>query len=436
MKSLTGIFFTVSVCAYAYADAMVSNVAVSQDAATARVTVTYDLDEDAIVTLDVATNGVSVGAGCLKRLVGDVNRKVSSGEGKTICWFPAKSFPGNLIADGSLSAKITTWSQHSPPDYLVCDLTVTNGISYYPCEDALPYDITNRIYKTTHFVMRRIHATGRVWRMGSPIQGEVGDVYDDSDKSKTSTITHNVVLTNDYYIGVYPVTQKQYWNMTGGYLGGGWEGSYFRENDDAYWSPVENLSYDTLRGTDCVWPQDGYAVSGALLKLRALTGLKLDLPTEAQWEYACRAGTGSGYNSGEECTTQKTSGTACPNLDELGWYGGNNQRYGNSNGTTYEVGLKKPNAWGLYDMHGNVFEMCLDWYSESDDYTDTFAAGWESGAPTVAPEGALSGMYRVARGGGYFYGPLHARSCYRRSFDPATASKHYGFRLAYVIGNE
>ncbi|MBR3821197.1 MAG: SUMF1/EgtB/PvdO family nonheme iron enzyme, partial [Kiritimatiellae bacterium] len=120
----------------------------------------------------------------------------------------------------------------------------------------------------------------------------------------------------------------------------------------------------------------------------------------------------------------------------LGWYGGNSLKYGNSNGTTYEVGLKKPNAWGLYDMHGDVFEMCLDWYSESDDYTDTFAAGWESGAPTVAPEGALSGMYRVARGGGYFYGPLHARSCYRRSFDPATASKHYGFRLAYVIGNE
>ena len=245
-----------------------------------------------------------------------------------------------------------------------------------------------------------------------------------------------MVLTNDYYIGVYPVTQKQYWNMTGGYLGDGWAESNFRGNDDANWSPVENLSYEDLRGTDCDWPQDGYAVSGTLLKLRALTGLKLDLPTEAQWEYACRAGTGSGYNSGKECTTKKTSGTACPNLNELGWYGGNNQKYGNSNGTTYEVGLKKPNAWGLYDMHGNVFEMCLDWYSESDDYTDTFAAGWESGIPTVAPEGALSGMYRVARGGGYFYGPLHARSCYRRSIEPATASKHNGFRLACVIGNE
>ena len=100
------------------------------------------------------------------------------------------------------------------------------------------------------------------------------------------------------------------------------------------------------------------------------------------------------------------------------------------------MGLKKPNAWGLYDMHGNVFEMCLDWYSESDDYTDTFAAGWESGIPTVGPEGALSGVNRVARGGSYFYGPLYARSCYRRSFDPATASNHNGFRLAYVIGNE
>lgn len=181
MKLLTGVLSMAF--AFLSADAKVSNVSVGQDAATARVTVTYDLADDAIITLDLQTNGVSIGATNMKHLAGDVNRMVESGTGKTICWFPSMDFPGVVVSDGSLSATVTSWSRHSPPDYLVCDLTVTNGISYYPCEDALPYDITNRIYKTTHFVMRRIHATGRVWRMGSPIQGEVGDVYDGSDKS-------------------------------------------------------------------------------------------------------------------------------------------------------------------------------------------------------------------------------------------------------------
>lgn len=436
MKVLSSVFSAACVCVCTAASDRVSEVDVVQDAATARVTVTYDLAEDAIVTVDVLTNGVSVGAANMKRLVGDVNRVVTAGEGKTVCWFPAKDFPGRLISDGSLSATVTAWSESSPPDYMVCDLTVTNCISYFASEDALPYDVTNDVYKTTHFVMRRIHATGRPWRMGSPEQRETGDVLDDgTDLSETMSVPHTVVLTNDYYIGVYPVTQKQYWFMTGGYGDGGESPSTADVDGEDVFRPVESVSYQDLRGT-CSWPADGHAVGGSLLKIRALTGLAdLDLPTDAQWEFACRAGTGSGYNNGKECTTRKTSGTACPNLHVLGWYGGNASKYGNSGGYPQPVGEKLPNAWGLYDMHGNVNEWCLDWYSSGADYTATFAEGWESGVPTLEPVGAASGTARVVRGGDYFYGPLYARSAYRLNTTPDKRSMHYGVRLACLIRN-
>lgn len=415
--------------------AAVSSIAISQDAATARVTVTYNLDENAIVTLDMATNGVSIGAANMKRLVGDVNRLVAAGTGKSICWFPADVFPDSLITNGSLSVTVTAWSPDNPPDYLVCDLSVTNGLSYYVEEAALPCAITNDIYKTTHFVMRRIHATGRPWRMGSPVQKEKGDI---EGAETTLTVPHIVVLTNDYWIGVYPVTQMQYYYMTGGFRDGGVSGANFSNGAEAPMRPMEKVSYEDLRGTGFSWPGDGHAVDGFLGKIRALTGItNLDLPTEAQWEFACRAGTGSGYNSGKECTTEKTSGTACPNLAQVGWYGGNSAQYGNSGGTTHAVGLLKPNAWGLYDCHGNVFEWCLDWHSDGTDYTDTFASGWENGAPTVEPVGPASGTKRVLRGGDYFYGPLYARSCYRfvsTSTTPTWRSAHGGFRFASVIG--
>ena len=265
------------------------------------------------------------------------------------------------------------------------------------------------------------------------MQGETGD----TDTSRTAvTVPHNVVLTNDYYIGVFPVTQRQYWLMTGGYLDGGVATANFIYTSDANVCPMEKISYESLRGTS--WPESGRTVSGSLLRIRALTGLaNLDLPTEAQWEFACRACTGTAYNNGKDCTTKKDGRESCPNLAEVGWYGGNNNQdfYGNAkSGNTYEVGLLAPNAWGLYDMHGNVFELCLDWYSEGAAYTGTFADGWENGVPTLEPAGAAGGTQRVGRGGDYFYSPVRARACYRSPVLPDSESTHYGFRFACAIG--
>ncbi|MBQ4142723.1 MAG: formylglycine-generating enzyme family protein, partial [Thermoguttaceae bacterium] len=119
------------------------------------------------------------------------------------------------------------------------------------------------------------------------------------------------------------------------------------------------------------------------------------LPTEAQWEYACRAG---------------TTGAYAGDLGEMGWYG-------SSGGGTHPVGQKKPNAWGLYDMHGNVWEWCQDWYGS---YTTS---------PTSDPTGPNSGSYRVFRGGSWYSGAQFCRSAYRDWSAPDFRYVNLGFRL-------
>ena len=108
-------------------------------------------------------------------------------------------------------------------------------------------------------------------------------------------------------------------------------------------------------------------------------GYEFTLPTEAQWEYACRAGTTTALNSGKNLSNEEK----CPEMDEVGWYDGN------SDEMTHPVGQKKPNAWGLYDMHGNVWEWCLDWKG---DYPET---------TVVDPTGPDTGMSRVLRSGSW-----------------------------------
>ena len=146
-------------------------------------------------------------------------------------------------------------------------------------------------------------------------------------------------------------------------------------------------------------------------KLRAKTELELDLPTEAQWEYACRTGTTSKYNNG---------GDAEADLKTLGRYKGNQSdgRGGYSEHT--KVGLYLPNAWGLYDMHGNVYEWCLDWYGNLESSTD--------------PTGPSSGSYRVYRGGGWDSNAGSCTSSYRFSNNPSYEFNSCGFRLACPTG--
>jgi len=137
-----------------------------------------------------------------------------------------------------------------------------------------------------------------------------------------------------------------------------------------------------------------------LMTLGARTGLPFDLPTEAQWEYACRAGTRTAYNNGAGCgSAAMDDELRDDNLEPLAWYGHNWPGQESGIGTR-EVGQKQPNAWGLYDMHGNVWELCLDWFAPSP------PGGTD-------PAGPPAGQKRVARGGSYHAWPAICRSAER-----------------------
>ena len=129
------------------------------------------------------------------------------------------------------------------------------------------------------------------------------------------------------------------------------------------------------------------------------------LPTEAEWEYACRAGTTTAYSFGDD----KSS------LGDYAWYSEN------SRGNLNEVATKKPNPWGLFDMHGNVFEWCEDWHEGS------LSGGND-------PKGPSAGSDRVFRGGNWYYdGPSDCRSAYRSYYRPTDRNATLGFRIVRVL---
>jgi formylglycine-generating enzyme required for sulfatase activity len=127
------------------------------------------------------------------------------------------------------------------------------------------------------------------------------------------------------------------------------------------------------------------------------------LPTEAEWEYACRAGSKTKWSFGDSESS----------LGDYAWY------RSNSDSKTHPVGTKKPNAWGLYDMHGNVWEWCSDWLA---DYTTTAVSD---------PTGPATGSFRVFRGGGWINTRGYCRSAYRYGLAPSLPGRHLGFRLAF-----
>lgn len=357
------------------------------------VKVTYRLDAPAIVTFDVQTNGSSIGAANLTNAVGDVNRRIDKvGETCTIEWQPRKSWP-DMEAENA-RAVVTAWSMQAPPDYMVISMTSRSNVVFYANAEAVPGSVTNDTYKTDKLVMRRIHAAGNRFQMGSR-PGESG-------RSATSEVPHDVVFTNDYYIGIYPLTQKQLKLVVGV------TPSRFYGKSNWEKRPAENFAYSIIRGGSSYnWNANNpsHAVAEGtdadkryLACFRRFTGLELDLPTEAQWEIACRAGTATAYNDGTD------------SMDAVGW---NNSNWSNdpncSSNETHVVGLLKPNAWGLYDMHGNVGEMCLDWFSTG----VYFSNGTEAVEPPGSDksrEGGDGVNYRVVRGGNWNAEASAARS--------------------------
>jgi formylglycine-generating enzyme required for sulfatase activity len=202
---------------------------------------------------------------------------------------------------------------------------------------------------------------------------------------------HQVTLTRPFYLGVYEVTQEQYEQVMGQNL------SEFKGARN----PIERVSWE-----DAV----EFCRKLSALPEEKAAGRVYRLPTEAEWEYACRAGS----------TTKYCFGDSEAQLGDYAWF---RQNSGSKTHPTHPVGEKpvgekQPNGWGLYDMHGNVWEWCSDWYVE-----------YPKGAVSD-PTGAREGSYRVLRGGGWVDVAADCRSAHRYGYDPSDRNMLYGFRVA------
>lgn len=408
MKKLITAFTALSTAAALAAPSIHNaSITVAQNPEGGLVTITYTLEnEAAVVTADILTNGVSVGEAACGLLAGDVNRKVGVGTGRMILWRPDATIREDReFAAGNVSVQLTAWSLATPPDYLVADLTASNSVHFYTSTNALPGGLEDVRYRTTHLVMRRIAAKGVEWRMGWEDDSERG--YPNANDTIWSA-PHYVTMTNDYYVAVYETTQGQYLNAVGANpsLNNG-----TLDDWPAAQHPVECVSLGDLRGTSLRWPQAGHAVGvdTPMAKFRAVTGLAFDLPTEAQWEFACRAGEKQAYADGSKDGFVSQS--------QIGWYDGNSAGFAQGK-LHFRVGQKIPNAWGLYDMHGNVMEMCLDrcdktWNSTTDNwYMNAYVAN-PGADPCADPAGFPTGDYCTMRGGSAKHDKRFATSYYR-----------------------
>lgn len=391
----------------------ISNVGIAVDSDNGNVTVTYDLSEDAIVTAEFEVDGQRITGAAGWRISGDVHKRVTAGEGKTFKWRPDVV---TSVAAANTTVKVKAWTPANPPPVFVQDLCIHDinmGQRYYDSIEQLPNGVQDRVYKTTKMVFMRIPAKGVKWYMG--------------DETGASGATrHKVTFTYDYYMAVYPLTQRQYlsigrcqYNYNESTLKGKGDntGSSYTCNDGDDWEicPVDYMYKSKLINIYGSIESAPYKVDGCSLvnAFRIIqtgsddpngTVSLAHIPTEAEWEYACRAGNGDRLNvEGAE-------------LDEIAWHSGN------SGGRMQPVGLKKPNAWGLYDMIGNVWEVCRDTWNATLPSTDQTNPAYYSG-----------GWDLVSRGGAFTEEASNVYAAARHWNSKKTAE---GVRLMIMIPNE
>ncbi len=273
--------------------------------------------------------------------------------------------------------------------YLIVDVSGGSGATSWPVTytNVIPELLTDESYKTNMIVLKLLPAN--TYTMRQPVSAGVP-----------------VTLTRPFYAGVFEVTCAQYTKVTGLAFG-------------LTTLPVGSVSYNAIRGSvaDGInWPATTNDVSaGSFMgRLRAKTSaeagtLFFDLPTDAQWEYACRAGTTSHFNNGRNAASAGDWGA----ISDLAW------NTVNTGGGSRSVGLLTPNGFGLYDLHGNVTEFCLDWnWSGPTAYAD------DPTGPTA------TSSTRIYRGGTYSSPNLSTLySSTRGSFNPASTQGNIGFRL-------
>jgi formylglycine-generating enzyme required for sulfatase activity len=262
-----------------------------------------------------------------------------------------------------------------------------NKIIDFICKDNPTFELCAPIAEryTNSVGMSFVQIEPGTFTMGSP-DGELARGNDETQ--------HQVTLSKYFYLQTTEVTQGQWKAVMGS------NPSSFNTCGDN--CPVENVSWND--------------VQDFIQKLNEKENTtKYTLPTEAQWEYAARAGTSTAFFDGN------ISETGCnpePNLSYMGWY------CYNADSKTHPVAHKEPNVWGLYDMYGNVWEWCSDWY------------GTYPNSAVTDPVGPDTGSSRVLRGGSWVNSAGYCRSAVRNSLSPGYRSSNYGFRLAFSLGQQ
>ena len=329
--------------------------------------------------------------------------------------YPDRKSVSNLAtADGAVVELYAVWWSQ----YMVVDLSGGPSAASYPVTNLTgppSGGFNTDEYKTTKLVLRCL---------------EPGPVP-----------TRDATITKPFYVGLFEVTQRQ-WELVMGT-----RPSYF--SNISYYStrPVETVTFNMIRGSSlgAQWPASNAVDADSFLgKLRARTGLDFDLPTEAQWEYACRAGTTTDFNNGRNITAHHVEDRVFEDsaMNEVGryWCNGGRSASGddftqgwNDNTScstawaTAAVGSYRPNDWGLYDMHGNVNEWCLDRVSQ--DLTDVRIAPLSGSDPV----GLSWGKLRVLRGGDWSNAPDDCTSSDRGGYYTDSPSSRGGFRLAMPL---
>ena len=383
-----------------------------------KVFIGYDLvsdDASARYSVDVKVEDSS-GALTIfsKSFSGDLDDQVA-GAGKRIVWDPAESgYGAGLVAVGlrfTVAARPVIG-----PEYIIVDLSNGPSAASYGVSTLASHTggWAQNPYKKTSLVLKRVRAG--TFQMGSPT---------DEGGRKSNEQLHTVVLTNDFYLGVFPLTHKQVHQITN---------INTVSVYDTY--PMLGVSWDQLCGAGYGNTDNSTEVSGSsilgLLNARTAgnanlpAGYVFALPSEAQWEYACRAGTTTAWNNGTDYSayTDDNNKTWDDNLTLLGWY-----LAVNTLNSTTDVGKFGANAWGFYDFHGNCWELTFDGMVGD----GNGALGSET---VVEPRYKGYTGYRICRGGCWQSNPADCRSA-RRNYQlrSKTSDSKFGARIALIRAN-
>ena len=265
--------------------------------------------------------------------------------------------------------------------YYVVDISGGPDATSYPLSmsDSLPDDFATNTCRSGRIILKWVEPN--TFTMG---------------QTGIATPTHEVTLSEGFYMGIFEITQAQWENVMGPST------FHFEDRSD---HPADTVSWEDIRGESDLhdWPEVRTVARDSFMgKLSTKTGarFRFDLPTEAQWEYVCRGGTATLWSFGDSEES----------IGDSAWYRRNAFK------ATHQVGTKQPNAWGFFDLHGNVWEWCLDRYGS---YTNE---------AQTDPTGAASGNYRVWRGGGWDVGEPLLRSAHRHGGRPSSRGIHAGFR--------